>query len=127
MKENKIKLTAKEEEAMLMFWKKGPMFIRELVAAYTEPKPHFNTLSTVVRGLEEKGYVSHNQFGATHQYYAVLTIEEYRSQSLKKLVGNYFDNSIFSAVSALVASKSLSRDEVNDLLKMVEQQESEEQ
>ncbi len=126
MKENKIKLTAKEEEAMLMFWKKGPMFIRELVAAYPEPKPHFNTLSTVVRGLEEKGYVSHNQFGATHQYYAVLTIEEYRAQSLKKLVGNYFDNSIFSAVSALVASKSLSRDEVNDLLKMVEQQEDEE-
>ena len=52
-------LTSKEEEIMNYFWHKGPLFVKELLDFYDEPKPHFNTLSTIVRGLEEKGYVSH--------------------------------------------------------------------
>ena len=51
------RLTAKEEEIMQMFWEHGPMFVRELLAFYEEPKPHYNTVSTLVRGLEEKGFV----------------------------------------------------------------------
>ena len=53
------RLTAKEEEIMGFFWTKGPLFVKELLAFYDDPKPHFNTLSTIVRGLEEKGYLSH--------------------------------------------------------------------
>lgn len=57
------RLTAKEEEIMGWFWQKGPLFVKELLEYYEEPKPHFNTLSTIVRGLEEKGFLAHKNFG----------------------------------------------------------------
>ena len=63
-------LTSKEEEIMNYFWHKGPLFVKELLDFYDEPKPHFNTLSTIVRGLEEKGYVSHKAYGKTYQYFS---------------------------------------------------------
>ena len=75
-------LTAKEEEIMGFFWEKGPMFVKQLVELYEEPRPHFNTLSTIVRGLEEKGYLSHTAFGNTYQYHAVVSEEEFRRKTL---------------------------------------------
>ena len=72
------RLTAKEEEVMGWFWEKGPLFVRELLSFYDEPKPHFNTLSTVVRGLEEKGFVGHKAYGNTYQYYALVSRDDYR-------------------------------------------------
>lgn len=66
-------LTAKEEEIIMgFFWGKGPLFVKEMLAFYEEPKPHFNTLSTIVRGLEDKGFLSH-AYGNTYQYYAVVS------------------------------------------------------
>lgn len=62
-------LTAKEEEIMGFFWEKGPLFVKEMLAFYEEPKPHFNTLSTIVRGLEDKGFLSHHTYG---QHVSVL-------------------------------------------------------
>ena len=56
-------LTAKEEEVMELFWEKGPLFVKQLLEFYEEPRPHFNTLSTVVRGLEEKGFLGHTAYG----------------------------------------------------------------
>ena len=67
------KLTLREEELMRCFWEHGPLFVRELVALATEPKPHFNTLSTLVRALEAKGNVAHKTFGSTNQNYPVVT------------------------------------------------------
>ena len=58
-------LTVKEEELMGYFWEKGPLFVKEMLAFYEEPKPHFNTLSTIVRGLEDKGFLAHHTFGNT--------------------------------------------------------------
>ncbi len=68
-------LTAKEEEIMGFFWEKGPLFVKEMLAFYEDPKPHFNTLSTIVRGLEEKGFLAHYTFGNTYQYYPVVSEE----------------------------------------------------
>lgn len=115
-----IKLTAKEEEVMVQFWDRGPMFVRELLAHYDDPKPHFNTLSTIVRGLEEKGFIGHKSFGGSYQYYATLTRDEFKAQSLKHLIGKYYDNSLFSAVSALVENKAVSTDELRELIDLVE-------
>ena len=70
------KLTKKEEEIMNLFWDKGAMFVRELLEHYDEPKPHFNTLSTMVRNLEANGYVSHKAYGNSYQYYPVVTRED---------------------------------------------------
>ena len=62
------KLTRKEEEIMNLFWDKGAMFVKELLELYDEPKPHFNTLSTMVRTLEANGFVSHKAYGNSYQY-----------------------------------------------------------
>lgn len=70
-------LTAKEEEIMGFFWEKGPLFVKEMLAFYEDPKPHFNTLSTIVRGLEEKGFLAHYTFGNTYQYYPVVSEEDF--------------------------------------------------
>ncbi len=122
MKSNTIKLTAKEEEIMMHFWSRGAMFVRELLEMYTEPKPHFNTLSTVVRGLEEKGCLGHKSFGNSHQYYALLTQEAFQAQSLQGVIGRYYDNSLLSAVSALVEQKAISAEELSELLDLVNNQ-----
>ncbi len=120
MKEKTLKLTAKEEEVMMHFWSRGNMFVRELLTLYPDPKPHFNTLSTVVRGLEEKGFIAHKDYGATYQYYAAISLDEFKARSLKGLIGKYYNNSITSAVSALVESKAITSDELSELLELVE-------
>lgn len=80
------KLTPREEELMRCFWTRGPLFVRELVALWPEPKPHFNTLSTMVRGLEAKGYVGHKAYGGTYQYYPLVSEEEFSRKTLKGVV-----------------------------------------
>ena len=74
MKKN---LTKREEEVMELFWREGPLFVKELIPFFDEPKPHINTLSTIVRGLEEKGYITHKVYGNTFQYYAAVSKSEY--------------------------------------------------
>ncbi len=122
MRTEVTKLTAKEEEVMAQFWRRGALFVRELLEEYGEPKPHFNTLSTVVRTLEEKGYLAHRAFGNTHQYYPTISLDEHRAESLRGVIGKYYDNSILSAVSALVKSEKLSSEELRELINMVESQ-----
>lgn len=113
-------LTAKEEEIMGFFWEKGPLFVKELLAFYSDPKPHFNTLSTIVRGLEEKGYLSHEAFGNTYRYFAVVSNEEFRSRTLKGVISKYFNNSYLNAVSSLVKKEEISVDELKQLIQEVE-------
>lgn len=113
-------LTAKEQEIMEFFWSKGPLFVKEMLAFYDDPKPHFNTLSTIVRGLEEKGYLSHRAFGNTYQYMAVVNKEDFSKGTLKKVVSKYFNNSYLSAVSSLVQEEVLSVDDLKKLIAEVE-------
>lgn len=113
-------LTAKEEEIMGFFWEKGPLFVKELLAFYSNPKPHFNTLSTIVRGLEEKGYLSHEAFGNTYRYFAVVSNDEFQSRTLKGVISKYFNNSYLSAVSSLVKKEEISVDELKQLIQEVE-------
>jgi predicted transcriptional regulator len=113
-------LTVKEEEVMLYFWEHGPLFVKQLVEMYPEPKPHFNTLSTYVRSLEEKGYLSHDVFGTTYRYFAIINEEEYRKGNLKSVVKKYFDNSYLSVVSSLIKDENISVEEVRKLLEEVE-------
>lgn len=113
-------LTAKEEEIMGWFWQKGPLFVKEMQAFYDEPRPHFNTLSTMVRLLEEKGYVAHRAFGNSHQYYAVVSEEEFRKRTLRSVISKYFNNSYLNAVSSLVKEEEISLDELKELIAMVE-------
>lgn len=113
-------LTVKEEEIMGFFWKKGSLFVKEMLAFYEDPKPHFNTLSTIVRGLEDKGFLQHNTFGNTYQYYAVVSEADFRKGTLKNVISKYFNNSYLSAVSSLVNEEELSLDDLRQLIQDVE-------
>lgn len=113
-------LTVREEELMCFFWEKGPLFVKEILSYYDDPKPHFNTLSTIVRGLEEKGFLSHNTYGNTYQYYAIVSEEEFRKGTLKSVIKKYFNNSYLSAVSSLVKEEDISLEELKQLIKDVE-------
>ena len=114
------KLTRKEEEIMNHFWDKGAMFVRELLDFYAEPKPHFNTLSTMVRTLEANGYVSHKAYGNSYQYYPIVSREDYAGSSFKGIVSSYFNNSYLNAVSALVKEEKISLDDLKDLINQIE-------
>lgn len=114
------KLTAKEEEIMGFFWEKGPLFVRQLLEFYKEPRPHFNTLSTIVRGLEEKGFLSHTSYGNTYQYYAVVSADDFKRRTLKGIISKYFNNSYLSVVSSLVKEEKISVDELKQLIDEVE-------
>ncbi|MCS2959210.1 BlaI/MecI/CopY family transcriptional regulator [Bacteroides salyersiae] len=109
-------LTAKEEEIMGFFWKKGPLFVKEMLAFYDEPKPHFNTLSTIVRGLEDKGFLAHKIYGNTYQYYATVSAEDFHKGTLKNVIRKYFNNSYLSALSSLVSEEDISLDDLKQAL-----------
>ena len=114
------KLTKKEEEIMNLFWDRGAMFVKELLEHYDEPKPHFNTLSTMVRTLEANGYLSHKAYGNSYQYYPIVTREEYAGSSFKGIISSYFNNSYLSAVSALVKEEKITIEELKGLIEQIE-------
>lgn len=113
-------LTAKEMVLMKMLWNNGPMFVREMLAIYPEPKPHFNTISTIIRILEEKGHVAHEVVGASHRYYAVSQKEDFSRRSLARVVGDYFNNSYKSVVSTLVKEEKISVDELREIIDLID-------
>lgn len=113
------RLTSKEEEILGYFWTKGPLFVRELLDLQEEPKPHYNTLSTIVRALEEKEYIGYKVFGNTHQYYTLVSEDEYRKTTLKQVVDKYFDNSYTRVVSTLIEEEALTLDELQELIQQI--------
>ncbi|MDE6533878.1 MAG: BlaI/MecI/CopY family transcriptional regulator [Muribaculaceae bacterium] len=118
----KKSLSAKEEEIMTCFWQQGPMFIREVVDMMPDPKPHFNTVATFVRGLETKGWLSHEQFGNSFRYSPVVSLQEYRSSYLSRMVDRLFGKSYLGFVSALVNDEKISTDELKSLIDKIENQ-----
>ena len=114
------KLTDKEEEVMQLLWDNGPLFVREILEFYPDPKPHYNTVSTVIRVLEEKKFAEHKVYGNTYQYFAVVSQDEYKGKALKNVVSHYFDNSYTNVVSTLIEEEQLSIDELKKLIKKIE-------
>lgn len=117
------KLTNKEEEIMHILWKLKKAFVKEVMAEITEEQPHYNTLSTIVRNLEEKGFVSHNAFGNTHQYFPIVSIEEYRKRFMNTAIDNYFNSSYKNMVSFFAKEEKISAAELREILTMIENQE----
>ncbi len=121
MKKQPNKLTEKEAEVMERLWSEGPQTIRELLASYPDPKPHFNTVSTTVRVLIDKGFVAHvGEKNGAYTYGALVESKELSGSSLARLVKNYFNNSYRSVVSALVDQEKISVDELREIIDMVE-------
>lgn len=114
------KLTNKEREVMELFWEHGPMFVRELLEHYEEPKPHFNTLSTIVRRLEQQGYIGHKQYGSTYQYHALISAQDYAKRNIFRLVDDYIEDSYKGLVSTFLKEEKLSVEELRELISQVE-------
>jgi BlaI family transcriptional regulator, penicillinase repressor len=119
-------LTNREEEIMEIFWGKGSMFVKDVIELLTAPKPHYNTISTIVRGLEEKGFVGHEQFGNTYRYFAVISREEFSKNSIKNLVSKYFNTSYASVVSMFVEEKKITTEEIQELIRQVQSRKNKE-
>ena len=121
------KLTNKEEEIMQILWKLEKAFVKEVQAEITEDQPHYNTLSTIIRNLEEKGFVSHNAFGNTHQYYPIISLEAYSKKYMKTAIDNYFNSSYKNMVSFFAKEEKISAAELREILAMIETPKEEEE
>ena len=111
------RITGKEEEIMEFFWKEGPLFVKQIMEYYNEPRPHINTLSTIVRNLEEKGYLGHRAYGHSYQYYPVVSKDEFKKKTLRNVISKYFNNSYLDVVSAFVNEEDISIDELKKLIR----------
>jgi predicted transcriptional regulator len=90
------------------------------MAEITDEQPHYNTLSTIIRNLEDKGYVSHNAYGNTHQYFPIIALEDYRKEFMNTAIENYFDNSYKNMVSFFAEEEKISADELREILEIIE-------
>lgn len=113
-------LTEKESIIMNMLWDNGPMFVREMLEHYPEPRPHFNTVSTLVRILEGKGYVTHEVVGNSHRFQAIVDRSAFQKQGIAEVIRNYFNNSYKMAISALVEDDKLTVDELKEIIEYIE-------
>lgn len=114
------KLTRKEEEAMKILWKAKKGFVKELIDLHPDPKPLYTTFSSLIRGLEEKGFVGHKAYGKNHEYYPLVKKEEYRNLFMKEVVKDYFGSSYKNVVSYFVNEKKLSPDDLKKLIEIIE-------
>ncbi len=114
------KLTNKEEEIMQILWKLKKAFVKEVLAEIAEEQPHYNTLSTIIRNLEEKGFVSHNAYGNTHQYFPIVKMEDYRKRFMNTAIDTYFDSSYKNMVSFFAKEEKISAEELREILAMIE-------
>jgi predicted transcriptional regulator len=116
------KLTKAEEEIMNVLWDIDKGFVKEIIEKLPEPKPAYNTVSTIIRILCTKGFVDHEDFGRSHRYYPLINKDEYKSKYLKNVVNRFFDNSYKNLVSFFSESDDLSLTELEELKKIIEKQ-----
>ena len=116
----KKKLAAKEEEVKTLFWQYGDMFIRDLLNYYDDPKPHYNTVATQVKFLEEKKFLGRRPMGNTYLYYALISEKEYKGSALSSVISQYFNNSYTSVVSHFIEEEAMDLDELKALINQIE-------
>ncbi|RZL39530.1 MAG: BlaI/MecI/CopY family transcriptional regulator [Pedobacter sp.] len=113
-------LTKAEEQVMLILWEMKEGLVKEVIEKMEPPKPAYNTVSTVIRVLEGKGFIDHKAVGNTHVYFPIITEEQYKHFAFDKVMNNYFENNYQSLVSFLVKEKNMDMDELDDLIALAE-------
>ncbi|MET3979912.1 BlaI family penicillinase repressor [Mucilaginibacter sp. UYP25] len=114
-------LTKTEERVMQVLWNLKKAFVKDIIEAMPdEPKPPYNTISSVVRLLEKKGYVDYKAYGKTYEYFPAISKADYRKASFKKMFTGYFDNSVDSLLSFMVKEQKLGEDDIKKIQEMID-------
>lgn len=113
-------LTRAEEEIMQILWELEGGFVKDIIAEMPEPKPAYNTVSTIVRILVQKEMVGHTAHGKSHRYHPLISKEEYSKYKMDNLMSGYFEGSFKNMVSFFVKKKQLDTKELDDILKIIE-------
>ncbi|MBR2072878.1 MAG: BlaI/MecI/CopY family transcriptional regulator [Alistipes sp.] len=112
-------LTRAELEIMQILWDRGSGFVNDILEALPEPKPAYNTVSTVVRILEKKGFVDHKAYGKSHEYYPIVDRDSYTQGFMSSVLNNFFGGSASRMVSFLSSNKSISMEEADEIMKLL--------
>ena len=116
-----VTLTIAEEKIMQILWKIEKGFINDILEHFPEPKPPYNSVSTIVRVLVKKEIVGFKAYGKTYEYYPMISKDEYRNSQLNRLTKNYFGNSLKQVVNFFSENKNLDIKEVDEVMKMLEE------
>ena len=113
-------LTRAEEQIMQVLWQLKKGFVKDVLDVLPEPKPAYNTVSTIIRILETKGSVGHTAFGKSHEYHPIVSKEQYKSFAADKLLTGYFDNSVNRMLSFFVKKEKIDLKEADEIMKLIE-------
>ena len=113
-------LTKAEEQIMQILWKLEKAFVKEVIDQLPKPKPAYNTVSTIIRILESKGFINHEAVGKSHRYFPVISKEQYKSFATEKLLSGYFGNSVESMLSFFIRKEKIDLKEADEILKLIE-------
>jgi BlaI family transcriptional regulator, penicillinase repressor len=116
-----VTLTKAEERIMKILWEIGEGFIKDIIEQFPDPKPPYNSVSTIVRVLVQKEIVGFTAFGNSHRYHPLITREEYKKGQLSRLVKDYYNNSLSEVVNFFSESKKLDEKELDEVMKMLQE------
>lgn len=114
-------LTKAEDQIMQILWRLEKGFVKDIVDELPDPKPAYNTVSTIIRILEKKGFVGYKAFGKTHEYYPLISKDKYTKFYLNNLVKGYFDGSFQSLVSFFATESKMNVNEIDQLVKKLQE------
>ena len=104
---------------MQVYWDLGKAFIKEVIPNLPEPKPHYNSVATIVKILEEKGFLDHDSVGNVYRYFPIISREDYQKHAMKDIVSQYFDNSYPRMLAFFAKEQNLTEDELQEILHMI--------
>ena len=114
-----MKLAKREEQIMQVFWDLNKAYIRDIIPLLPDPKPHYNSVATMIKILEEKGFLDHETAGNMHIYFPVISRENYQKFALKDVVSQYFDNSYPRMLAFFAKEQNLSEKELNEIVNII--------
>jgi BlaI family penicillinase repressor len=117
-----MKLSKTEEQLMELLWQQGKIFLKDIIEAYPEPKPAVTTIATLLKRMQDKGFVGYELFGNSRQYYPLVKKADYFSRHVKGIIKNYFGDSTLQFASFFTTTSNLTAAELEDLKKIIDQE-----
>jgi BlaI family transcriptional regulator, penicillinase repressor len=119
-----VKLAKREEQIMQAFWDLGKAFIRDVIPQLPDPRPHYNSVATMVKILEEKGFLDHETVGNMYRYFPVVSREDYQKHAMKDFVSQYFGNSYPRMLAYFAREQNLTEKELAEIMNLIKSKKS---